>query len=54
MKKFGRFGEAVVESNMTVMTQGFERVQEVTIGGKSEQAYGTACQQPDGAWEVIP
>lgn len=26
---------------------------EVTIGGKSEQAYGTACRQPDGSWEVI-
>jgi len=31
-KKFGRFGEAVVESNMTVMTQGFERVREVPYG----------------------
>ncbi len=27
--------------------------QNVTIGGRSEQAYGTACQQPDGAWEVV-
>ena len=27
--------------------------QTVTIGGKSEQAYGTACQQPDGSWEVV-
>jgi len=25
----------------------------VTIGGRTEQAYGTACMQPDGAWEVI-
>lgn len=25
----------------------------VTIGGKTEQAYGTACQQPDGAWEIV-
>ena len=24
----------------------------VTIGGKVEQAYGTACQQPDGSWRV--
>ncbi|MCP4783772.1 MAG: oxidoreductase [Fuerstiella sp.] len=31
-KKFGRFGDAVVESNMEVMTQGFERVQEVPYG----------------------
>lgn len=31
-KKFGRFGDAVVQSNMEVMTQGFERVQEVPYG----------------------
>ena len=27
--------------------------QTVTVGGKAEQAYGTACQQPDGAWEIV-
>lgn len=27
--------------------------QDVTIGGKTERAYGTACQQPDGAWEIV-
>ena len=27
--------------------------QEVTISGRLEQAYGTACQQPDGAWKVV-
>ncbi len=32
MKKFGRLGDAVVKSNMEVMTQGFERVQEIRIG----------------------
>jgi surface antigen len=25
----------------------------VTIGGKTEQAYGTACRQPDGSWKVL-
>jgi hypothetical protein len=25
----------------------------VTIGGRTEEAYGTACMQPDGAWEVV-
>ncbi|MHB8766200.1 MAG: RT0821/Lpp0805 family surface protein [Deferrisomatales bacterium] len=25
---------------------------EVVIGGRSEQAYGTACRQPDGSWKV--
>jgi surface antigen len=27
--------------------------QSVTVGGKTEQAYGTACRQPDGSWKVI-
>lgn len=27
--------------------------QTVMIGGRSESAYGTACLQPDGAWEVV-
>jgi pyruvate-ferredoxin/flavodoxin oxidoreductase len=31
-KKFGRFGEAVVKSNMEVMMQGFARVQEIKYG----------------------
>jgi hypothetical protein len=30
-----------------------EFLQEVSIGGRSEQAYGTACRQPDGSWEMI-
>src|SRR5437867_237013 len=32
VKKFGRLGEAVVKSNMEVMTQGFERVREIRVG----------------------
>jgi hypothetical protein len=27
--------------------------QEVAIGGRTERAYGTACRNPDGSWEVI-
>ena len=26
--------------------------QTVVIGGKTEDAYGVACRQPDGSWEV--
>jgi hypothetical protein len=26
---------------------------EIDVGGQREQAYGTACRQPDGSWEVI-
>ncbi len=25
----------------------------VTVGGRVEEAYGTACQQPDGSWKVV-
>ncbi len=32
VKKFGRLGDAVVNSNMEVMTQGFERVREIQVG----------------------
>ncbi|MFQ5352560.1 MAG: 2-oxoacid:acceptor oxidoreductase family protein, partial [Candidatus Binatia bacterium] len=31
-KRFGRFGDAVVEANMTVMSEGFELLQEVPYG----------------------
>jgi surface antigen len=27
--------------------------QTVTIAGRSQQAYGTACRQPDGSWRVV-
>ena len=27
--------------------------QTVTIGAKTENAYGTACRQPDGSWKVV-
>lgn len=27
--------------------------QSVTVGGKTEQAYGTACRQPDGSWKIV-
>ena len=32
VKKFGRLGDAVVASNMEVMTQGFELVREINVG----------------------
>src|SRR5262245_20462431 len=30
-----------------------EYQQTVTVGGKTEQAFGTACRQPDGTWKVV-
>jgi len=28
--------------------------QTVTVGGKTEAAYGTACRMPDGSWRIQP
>ena len=25
----------------------------VTVGGELQSAYGTACRQPDGSWEIV-
>lgn len=36
VKKFGRFGDAVVKSNMTVMNEGFSRVVEIKYGRTSD------------------
>lgn len=30
-----------------------EYTQTVVIGGKQQKAYGTACRQPDGQWQVV-
>ncbi len=30
-----------------------EYQQSITVGGKTEKAYGTACLQADGAWEIV-
>jgi surface antigen len=30
-----------------------EYQQTVAVGGESQQAYGTACRQPDGSWRVV-
>jgi len=27
--------------------------QTVTVGGKTEKAYGKACRQPDGSWQIV-
>ncbi len=44
-KKFGRFGAAVVESNMTVMTEGFSRVQEIRYG-QADDADRSSMRNP--------
>jgi surface antigen len=30
-----------------------EYTQTVRVGGRRETAYGTACRQPDGSWEIL-
>ena len=27
--------------------------QTITVGGETQEAYGTTCQQPDGRWKVV-
>lgn len=27
--------------------------QTISVGGKVEKAYGTACRQPDGTWKIV-
>jgi len=50
----GNYGH--VQPGQTYQTpQGYcrEYQQTVYIGGQREQAYGTACRQPDGQWQVM-
>jgi len=30
-----------------------EYSQTVTVAGKTQEAYGTACRQPDGSWKIV-
>jgi surface antigen len=30
-----------------------EFITAITIGGREEQGYGTACRQPDGSWQIV-
>jgi len=30
-----------------------EYQQTITVGGQQEQAYGIACQEPDGTWQIV-
>lgn len=46
VKKFGKQGDAVVQSNMEVMLQGFERVKEINIGALAAADRSTLRGQP--------
>lgn len=28
--------------------------QTIVVGGRTENAFGTACRQPDGSWRIVP
>ena len=30
-----------------------EYQQTITVGGRTEEAYGEACRQPDGTWKIV-
>lgn len=30
-----------------------EYQQTITVGGQTENGYGTACRQPDGSWKIV-
>ena len=30
-----------------------EFTQNITVGGQTERAFGTACRQPDGSWRIV-
>lgn len=53
-KKFGRFGDAVVTSNMEVMEQGFSRVQEIRYGEPGEVDRSSMRNPPVAPYESQP
>jgi len=57
VKKFGRFGDAVVSSNMTVMTEGFSRVAEIEYGAPGaadRSSMRNPLLKPIGDHAIIP
>jgi len=51
----GNYGEVVATKDGYAESGSYcrEFQQTVYIGGKEESAYGTACQQPDGTWQIV-
>ena len=45
--------ETVREGQSTAGRYCREYQHTVMVGGQQQQAYGTACQQPHGAWEIV-
>ncbi len=56
-RKFGRFGEAVVESNMKVMRDGYDRVQEIVYGeidDEDRSSMRLTPMMPEGEHTILP
>jgi hypothetical protein len=52
----GNASGRVVAVNETRNSEGLtcrEFQQEIRVGGKREDGYGTACLQPDGSWQIV-
>jgi len=51
----GAYGSVVATREGTSTSGRYcrEFQQEVQVGGRTEEAYGTACRNPDGSWEVV-
>ncbi len=51
----GNYGEVVATKDGYTESGNYcrEFQQKVYIGGREESAYGTACQQPDGSWQIV-
>lgn len=57
VRKFGRFGDAVVESNMKVMEDGYDRVQEIVYGDLDDEDRSSmrlTPLMPEGEHTILP
>ncbi len=57
VKKFGRFGDAVVDSNMEVMKEGFNRVEEIPHGDIDDEDLSSMRLHPvmpQGEHDILP
>lgn len=51
----GNYGSIQPQSGYTANNGSYcrEYTQTINVGGRSERAYGTACRQPDGSWQIV-
>ncbi len=51
----GNYGEVIATKDGYSASGKYcrEFQQTIYVGGKEESGYGTACQQPDGSWQIV-